>query len=318
MKRFLVILFLLSTMVFGADYTSKLLGDTKGNLIIKENINEVHPFASLTKLMTAVLTVEEIEKGNISINDIVTISKEAEKYKGSSVYIKGGQKVKLIDLLYATLVHSANDAAFSLGYYVSKGDIDNFVVNMNKKAKEIGMLNTTYCTPNGLPTSMTGKGMDRGTAYDMYKLSMYAIKKPKLVEVSGTKSIAILNGKMTIYNRNKLIGKVEGVYGLKTGFHDDSMYNISVVFKKDKVDYITILFGGKNAVFRDAEMTKTINEFVPSALKENITYINDDINLYKKRNTIYSNDEISVITNIIKEGKELNNGSFDKPIVIDR
>lgn len=318
MKRFLITLFLFCNILMGADYTSKLLGDTKGNLIIKENINEVHPFASLTKVMTSVLAVEEIEKGNIDLTDIVTVPKEAEKYKGSTLYLKEGQKVKLSDLLYGTLVHSANDAAFTLAYYVSKGNIDNFVLNMNKKAKEIGMLNTVFCTPNGLPTSMTGKGMDRGTAFDMYKLSIYALKKPKLLEVSGTKTITILNGKMTIYNRNKLIGQVEGVYGLKTGFHDDSMYNISIAFKKEKEDYITILFGGKSADFRDSEATKTVKEFIPSAYKDNVTYINDDINLYKPKNNAYSNDEISVIKDIIREGKELNNSSFDKPIVIGR
>ena len=318
MKKILVILLLLSSILFGADYTSKLLGDTKGNLIIKENIYEVHPFASLTKVMTSVLTVEEAEKGKISYGDLVTVPKEAEKYEGSTINLKAGQKVKLSDLLYATLVHSANDAAFTMAYYVSNGDMDSFVKDMNKKAKELGMLNTIYCTPNGLPTSMTGKGMDRGTAYDMYKLSVYALKKSKILEVAGTKSIKILDGKMTIYNRNKLLGKVDGVYGLKTGFHDDSMYNISIAFKKESGDYITILFGGKSALARDNEMTKTIKEFIPPELKDNITYIKEDINLYKNKNTIYSNDETSVIQNLIREGRELSNSSFDKPIVIEK
>ena len=318
MKKSLVILLLLSNILFGADYTSKLLGDTKGNLIIKENIYEVHPFASLTKVMTSVLTVEEAEKGKISYNDIVTVPKDAEKYDGSSINLKAGQRVKLIDLLYATLVHSANDAAFTMAYYVSDGNIDEFVKNMNKKAKELGMLNTTFCTPNGLPTSMTGKGMDRGTAFDMYKLSMFALKKTKIIEVAGTKSIKILDGKMTIYNRNKLLGKVDGVYGLKTGFHDDSMYNISIAFKKEKEDYITILFGGESALVRDNEIIKTIRDFIPPELKDNITYIKEDINLYKNKNTLYSNDEISVIQNLIREGRELSNSSFDQPIVIEK
>jgi len=123
---------------------------------------------------------------------------------------------------------------------------------------------------------------------------------------------------MTIYNRNKLLGKVDGVYGLKTGFHDDSMYNISIAFKKDSGDYITILFGGKSALVRDNEMIKTIKEFTPTELKDNITYIKEDINLYKNKNDIYSNDEISVIQNLIREGRELSNSSFDRPIVIEK
>lgn len=332
MKRLIIGILLFGNIIFGADYTSKLLGDINGNLIIKENIYEIHPFASLTKVMTAVLVVEEIEKGKIDYNDIITVPKDALKNKGSSVFLKQGQKVKLIDLLYATLVHSANDAAYTLAYYVSKGNIDKFVEAMNKKAKSIGMTDTVFCTPNGLPTSMTGKGMDRGTAYDMYKLSMVALKKSKIVEVAGTKKIAILDKKMTITNRNQLIGK-DGVYGLKTGFHDLSKYNISVAFKKDKENYVIILFGGNTLSSRDSEIKKTIEEFVPPILMDNVTYINESVNLYKNNNTtntpaeeklnkqieiLYKTDEISIIKNIINDRKELNNSSFDSPIIIEK
>ena len=155
---------------------------------------------------------------------------------------------------------------------------------MNKKAKSIGMTDTVFCTPNGLPTSMTGKGMDRGTAYDMYKLSMVALKKSKIVEVAGTKKIAILDKKMTITNRNQLIGEY-GVYGLKTGFHDLSKYNISIAFKKDKENYVIILFGGNTLSSRDNEIKKTIEEFVPPILMDNVTYINESVNLYKNNVT---------------------------------
>ena len=203
---------------------------------------------------------------------------------------------------------------------------------MNKKDKSIGMTDTVFCKPNGLPTSMTGKGMDRGTAYDMYKLSMVALKKSKIVEVAGTKKIAILDKKMTITNRNQLIGK-DGVYGLKTGFHDLSKYNISVAFKKDKENYVIILFGGNTLSSRDSEIKKTIEEFVPPILMDNVTYINESVNLYKNNNTtntpaeeklnkqieiLYKTDEISIIKNIINDRKELNNSSFDSPIIIEK
>lgn len=316
MKKGFILFLMWSCILLGADYTSKLLGDTKGNLILKENIYEVHPFASLTKVMTTVITIEEIEKGKFSYDDLVTVPKETEKYKESTIDLRSGQKISVNDLLYATMVHSANDAAYTLAYYISGGNVDNFIDMMNKKAKEIGMLNTTYCTPNGLPSRITGKGMDRGTAFDMYKLSMYAIKKDKILEIAGTKSIAILNGKKTIQNRNKLLGKVPGVYGLKTGFHDDSMYNISIAFKKENEDYITILFGGKTALSRDNEMTRTITNFIPPVFKDTVTYIKEDINLYKNNNAVYLDDNTSVIHNIIKEGREINSNSFDKPLLL--
>ena len=331
MKRLVIGILLFGNIIFGADYTSKLLGDINGNLVIKENIYEIHPFASLTKIMTSILVVEEVEKGKISYNDIVTVPKEALDNKGSSVFLKEGQKVKLIDLMYATLVHSANDAAYTMAYYVSKGNIDKFVDAMNKKAKLIGMNDTVFCTPNGLPTSMTGKGLDRGTAYDMYKLSLAALKKTKIVEVAGTKKITILDKKMTITNRNQLIGK-DGVYGLKTGFHELSKYNISIAFKKEKENYVVILFGGKTLASRDNEVKKTIEEFVPPNLKDTVTYINENINLYNKTTStpskedslnknidvLYKTDEISIIKNIINDRKELNNNSFDSPIIIEK
>ena len=331
MKRLIIGILLFGNVIFGADYTSKLLGDFNGNLVIKENIYEVHPFASLTKIMTSILVVEEIEKGKIAYDDIVTVPKEALENKGSSVFLKEGQKVKLIDLMYATLVHSANDAAYTMAYYVSKGNIDKFVDNMNKKAKSIGMNDTVFCTPNGLPTSMTGKGLDRGTAYDMYKLSMTALKKTKIVEIAGTKKITILDKKLTIKNRNQLLG-TDGVYGLKTGFHELAKYNISIAFKKEKENYVVILFGGKTIASRDNEIKKTIEGFIPPNSKDNVTYINENINLYtKSSNTpikeeklnndidaLYKTDEISVIKNIINDRKELNNNSFDSPIIIEK
>lgn len=316
MKKILILAIVLSNLLFANEYKAKLLGDTNGNLIIKENIQEIHPFASLTKLMTAVLVIEEVEKGKITYDSIVTVPKEALKYKGSTIALTSGQKVKLNDLLYATLVHSANDAAFTMAYFISKGNVEKFVENMNKKARELGMLNTTYCTPHGLPTSMTGLDLDKGTAFDIYKLSLYAMKKPKLMEVVGTKSVKILDGKKTIQNRNTLVGKVEGVTGLKTGYHDESMYNISISFTKDKQDYVAVLFGGKNSAVRDGEMTKTITAFIPPE-KKIITVIKEDVNLYKNKNITYSGDEVSVILNFLREGKELNNNTFDKAIVIE-
>lgn len=316
MKRALIVFVIICNILFGSGYKAKLLGDSKGNLIIKENILEVHSFASLTKVMTGILVIEEVEKGNISYNDIVTVPRDAQKYKGSTVYLVGGQRVKVIDLLYATLVHSANDAAFTLAHYVSKGEVDKFIENMNKKAKEIGMQNTTYFTPHGLPTSMTGLDLDKGTAFDIYKLSLYSMQMPKLMEIVGTRSTKILDGKRTIQNRNNLIGKVEGVKGLKTGYHNDSMYNISVIFEKNLENYVAILFGGRSVNFRDDEITKTLREFTPP-VKDVASYIREDININKNRNVFYIGDKASVILNFLREGKELNNNSFDKAIVIE-
>lgn len=324
MKKLLLAFFLIANLIFSANYTSKIVGDANGNIYIKENVNEVHPFASLTKMMTSIIVIESIEKGKINYDDFVKVPKEATLNKGSTVDLKKDQLISVRDLLYATLVHSANDAAYTLAYYLSKGNIPNFVTTMNKKAKEIGMKSTTFCTPNGLPTSMTGKGMDRGTALDMYKLSAYVAKNQKFIEIASTQHTSIMGGKTSFDNRNTLLGTVPGVIGLKTGFHDDAKYNMAVAFNKEGKLYLAVLFGGNSMKIRDSEMKRTVLDFSPKMDEEKIIYVEEPVNTYVKpkvttnlinTTNFYIPDSTSIIdTNLNR--KEYENSGFNSPIIV--
>ncbi len=287
MKKILVMLLLVGS-IFGKnkDYKSIILSDNEGNIVYEENGNYIHPLASITKLMSAVVTLEAIENKEVSLEDMVPISRDAALRGGSRIELYWGSSVKLEDLLEASLIHSANNATYAIAEYVG-GDYESFVNRMNKKAHELGMNNTKFYTPAGLPTDMTGKGMDKGSTRDIVKLSIYALKNEKLKEIVAKKSTVINNSKedLTIYNRNKLLRKVEGVDGLKTGHHEEAGYNISISFDYEDKDYVAVIFGSPSEEVRDKNMKYLLDEVYTNGLaklkeenvKNIITMKNSDI-----------------------------------------
>jgi len=187
----------------------------------------------------------------ISLNDSVRISKNPLKYGGSGIPLKAGQMFVLEDLIKASAVYSANNATYAIAEYVGNGSVFSFVAKMNKKLKEYGLQNEIkYHTPAGLPTRVTKQPMDEGTARGIYKLSIEALKYKKYIEIAGIKSTKIYNGKISIRNRNHLIGE-NGVYGIKTGFHKEAKYNIAVASKFEGTDVIIVVMGGETYKTRD-------------------------------------------------------------------
>ena len=226
-------------------------GDTKGNVIFAKDADTMYPLASVTKMMSLMVTFDEINAGNISLNDSVRISKNPLKYGGSGIALKAGQMFVLEDLIKASAVYSANNATYAIAEYVGKGSVFSFVTKMNRKLKELGLQNEIrYHTPAGLPTRVTKQPMDEGTARGIYKLSIEALKYKKYIEIAGIKSTKIHNGKISIRNRNHLIGE-NGVYGIKTGFHKEAKYNIAVASKFQDTDVIIVVMGGETYKTRD-------------------------------------------------------------------
>lgn len=267
MKKLLLILFLmLNTLIFSAnDYLAKGIFTEEGVLVEGENVEIKHPLASITKMMSAIVTLEEVEKGKVSLDDIVTVDGESAGIGGSYISLRRGEKISLRDLLLATLIHSANNAAYTMGKYVG-GSYEEFVMLMNEKAQELGMTDTSFYTPAGLPSVMTGEGMDTGTVEDIAKLSAYAMKNQQFMDIVGKKKVLIKKGRMTLENRNKNLN-TEGVTGLKTGHHDESGYNIAVSVDRNGKEYIIIVFGSPDETTRDREVTKNI-EYIYSEYSE--------------------------------------------------
>ena len=233
------------------NFRAVIVGDTKGNVIFAKDADTMYPLASVTKMMSLMVTFDEINAGNISLNDSVRISKNPLKYGGSGLALKVGQMFVLEDLIKASAVYSANNATYAIAEYVGKGSVFSFVTKMNRKLKELGLQNEIrYHTPAGLPTRVTKQPMDEGTARGIYKLSIEALKYKKYIEIAGIKSTKIHNGKISIRNRNHLIGE-NGVYGIKTGFHKEAKYNIAVASKFQDTDVIIVVMGGETYKTRD-------------------------------------------------------------------
>lgn len=241
-------------------YRSYILGDTEGNIYYFENEKQKVPMASVTKIMTLILTYDAINEGRIKLTDKVVVDKTMAEMQGSRIWMKEGSKISVEDLIKATAVHSANNAAYGLAKTVG-GNIDNFVRMMNKKAWELGFDDEIeYNTPTGLPPHMTGRGEDIGSAEGIYKLSLAALKYPEYIKIASQKEAALpyLGGRK-IYNRNKLLGK-EGIYGIKTGHHDN-WYNITVASRRNDMETITVVLGAPTEEARNEKIIEEIELF---------------------------------------------------------
>ena len=188
-----------------------LMDRASGRLLYEKNGYERLSMASTTKIMTAILVVE-----NCSMEDIVTISPVASGVEGSSLWLEIGEQLTVEQLLYGLMLKSGNDAAVALAEHTA-GSVDAFVVMMNEKAKKIGMFNTHFETPNGLDSDE-----HYTTAYDMAVMTCYAMELPQLREIVSTKETTIPWAGNTwdraLKNHNKLLWQYEGCTGVKTGF----------------------------------------------------------------------------------------------------
>lgn len=328
MKRIIGVLFcimLLSVTVLGAEankeekppYKAILLGDDKGKIYYSENADMIHPLASVTKVMTIMVVFDEIEKGRVKLTDKVKISTKVASIGGSRIYMKRGDIFTLEDLIKATGIYSANNAAYAIAEYVSNGDIDSFIKKMNKKAKEIGAEGELeFHTPNGLPPHMTKKGMDIGTAKGIYKMSIAAEKYKKYMEIASMKNEEIGNGqdgKIKLRNRNHLLGK-EGVYGIKTGNHSKAGYNITVVSNKDDAKIFTVVIGSPTYKIRDKSALEEIEKF-----HENYNYRKiADKNIALGKVSVFSGDRDYIEVYPDKEYKKILPKDSDIKISIKR
>lgn len=328
MKRIIGVLFciiLLSVTVLGAEankeekppYKAILLGDDKGKIYYSENADMIHPLASVTKVMTIMVVFDEIEKGRVKLTDKVKISTKVASIGGSRIYMKRGDIFTLEDLIKATAIYSANNAAYAIAEYVSNGDIDSFIKKMNKKAKDIGAEGELeFHTPNGLPPHMTKKGMDIGTAKGIYKMSIAVEKYKKYMEIASMKNEEIGNGqdgKIKLRNRNHLLGK-EGVYGIKTGNHSKAGYNITVVSNKDDAKIFTVVLGSPTYKIRDKSALEEIEKF-----HENYNYRKiADKNIALGKVSVFSGDRDYIEVYPDKEYKKILPKDSDIKISIKR
>ena len=222
--------------------------DRKSNtVILGKNHNQRKKMASTTKIMTSLVVIE-----NCNLSDTVEISKKAGGTGGSRLGLKTGDKITVNDLLYGLMLCSGNDAAVALAEHVA-GSINNFSELMNNKALELGLTNTHFITPHGLDADE-----HYTTAYELAILSNYALKNETFAKIVGTKeyTITINNNVKTIRNTNELLGNLNGVYGIKTGFTNGANRCLVTACKRGDIDIICVVLGADTKKFRSTDSIK--------------------------------------------------------------
>jgi len=230
-------------------------------IIWGKNENEKKAMASTTKIMTAIVV---LEKGNLS--DVVTISKKAANTGGSRLKINTNDKISVLDLLYGLMLRSGNDAAVALAEYVG-GSIEGFAKLMNKKAIEIGLKNTHFVTPHGLDNIE-----HYTTAYELAVLTDYAMQNEKFSKIVNTKNTTIsINGvARNIYNTNELLGTLNGVNGVKTGFTNNAGRCLVTSCTRNGNQIITVVLGCDAKKYRTSDSIKLIEYAFKNYTRVNI------------------------------------------------
>jgi len=221
-----------------------------GKVLEGENAHVKRPLASVTKLMFASVVLDKIAKGEINLTDKITASKEASKIGGSQVYLKEGEVFTLEEMMKATLVASANDAAYAIAEHVG-GSKEEFVRLMNEKAKALGMADSEFHSPHGLPPAK-GQQEDLSSCNDLAILARELLKYPKLLEWTSIKTEGFRDDKFTMNNHNKLLVRMPGlVDGMKTGYYRETGFNVVATAKKGDLRFIVVVMGSPNAKIRD-------------------------------------------------------------------
>lgn len=233
-----------------------LMEPTSGKIIFEKNANEKFAPASVTKVMTMLLTMEQVDSGKIKLTDQVTCSENAKKMGGSTMLLDIGEVRTVEELLKGIGIASGNDAAVAMAEYLG-GSESNFVEMMNKRAKELGMNNTTFKNCNGLPIEG-----HVSTAYDIALMSMELLKHPQILKYTGTYMETISEGRKSpieLVNHNKLVRFFQGCDGLKTGFTDEAKYCITATATRDGVRMLAVIMGAPTYKIRNRDASMLMN-----------------------------------------------------------
>jgi len=260
-KRFVlimaVIVFFLEQQAYGAVCDKKapvinalaavVIETSSGRVLYSKNATEKRSIASTTKIMTAVVALE-----NGAMDDRVLISKKAASIGGSAIGLQAGQEYTLKELLYAMLMASANDAAIAVAEYIG-GSVEGFAEMMNKKAESLGAEHSSFVTPHGLDT-----GNQYSTAYDVAIITRYALKNPVFAEIVSTQEFYIPGH--GLYNTNDLLTDYPGVDGVKTGYTGKAGRCLVTTVQKEDMRLVSVVLGSPTRTAR-ANASKALLDY---------------------------------------------------------
>lgn len=317
MKKLLILIFLFILIpVVKAEETEDLAPNAKsaimieastGEILFQKNANEKLAPASMTKMMSMLLIMEEIEKGNLKYDEEITASENASSMGGSQIFLQAGEKMTVTEMLKGIAIASGNDATVAMAERIA-GSEEAFVKKMNSRAKELGLKNTNFVTSTGLDADN-----HYSSAYDMALIAKELVKHEKILEFTGTyEEYLRKNSKNPFWlvNTNKLVRFYQGVDGLKTGFTNIAGYCLTATAKKDNMRLITVVMNEPDSAKRSSDTSKMLDYgfnvyMVKNIIDENTTLSKVKVELGEKLTTdIVSKETITILSK--KSDKERN------------
>ncbi|MGS0764073.1 D-alanyl-D-alanine carboxypeptidase family protein [Syntrophomonas curvata] len=225
-----------------------LMDADSGKILLARNEHKRLAPASMTKLMTLILALKDLEDGKVGLKDKVITSEEAWKMGGSQIYLEPGEELTYEDMLISIAVGSANDACVAVAEHL-EGTHKNFVERMNREAKMLGLKDTHFVNSYGLsaPEHYT-------SAYDMAVIARHALADPRILEYTSIKEYNLRQGEFKLYNTNKLLWWYQGADGFKTGWTNEAKYCLTATAKRDGLRLIGVVMAApeSHGNFRDA------------------------------------------------------------------
>ena len=281
-----------------------LIEATTGKIIYEKNVHERYAPASMTKIMSMILIMEEIEKGNLKWNETLTTSPNASSMGGSQIFLQANEKMSVKDLFKGVAIGSANDATVVFAERIA-GTEDKFVEKMNQKAKELGLKDTNFKNATGLD-----EANHYSSAYDMAFMARELVKHEKIFEFTTIYEDYLrqnTDNKFWLVNTNKLIKTYEGADGLKTGYTKEAGYCLTATANKNRMRLIGTIMGASDSKTRNSNMM-TLLDYGYNSYEMQVEVKKGDV-ISNKKITKAKNQNVKIVPKkdasvLIKRGEE--------------
>lgn len=233
-----------------------LIEASTGTILFEKSSNEKFAPASMTKMMSLLIIMENIDNGNLKMDEIVKASKHASSMGGSQIYLEENEEMKVEDMLKGITIGSANDATVALAERIA-GTEDKFVEMMNAKVKELGLKNTNFKNSTGLD-----EANHYSSSYDMAIIAKELVKHKKILDFSSIYETYLRtdsDSKFWLVNTNKLVRFYKGVDGLKTGYTEEAGYCLTATINKDNMRLIAVVMGEPTSTIRNSEVSALLD-----------------------------------------------------------
>jgi len=291
--------------------SSVIIEQDTGEVLYEKDARKKLPPASMTKIMTMLIIMEEIDKGNLKLDDKVMTSEYAASMGGSQIFLEPGEEMTVNEMLKGIAIASGNDASVAMAEKIA-GTEEAFVNLMNNKAKSLGLKDTHFKNPTGLPAAD-----HYSSAYDMAIMGRELLKHPLITKYTGTYEDYLRQNtekQFWLVNTNKLVRFYPGADGLKTGFTAEARYCLTATAKKNNMRVVSVIMGAPTSKERNAQMSKLLdyafNQYqVKQLIKQGDNVDQLSISKGKTKNVnVVTKSPVSVV---MKKGEALNKVTKD-------